>query len=300
MNKLVIIGVFCIAVLSSFQANAQNPKFDNLEMLFEQGHYKRVYRKSNRLLDKPEYDYSLLPKYYKSLSLFQLSQNEYWRLRNKNALDDAISLFKEVKDDPMGQSVFEAHMYELQWVKSDLLSWATDLNRLGKREDFLKVQKAVEELFGNVESMEPKEPVVIPDETDSAVNIGSLDTRQQVVEVAKKYIGVPYVWAGSTPEGFDCSGFTGYVMKEVGKNLPRISADQYNDSRKVKRKNVKPGDLVFFSNGSGVSHVGIIISSENDQLKMIHASTSKGVIISDIDNSTYWQNRVHGFGTYLD
>lgn len=300
MNKLVIIGVFCIAVLSSFQANAQNPKFDNLEMLFEQGHYKRVYRKSNRLLDKPEYDYSLLPKYYKSLSLFQLSQNEYWRLRNKNALDDAISLFKEVKDDPMGQSVFEAHMYELQWVKSDLLSWATDLNRLGKREDFMKVQKAIEELFGNVESMEPKEPVVIPEETDSAVNIGSLDTRQQVVEVAKKYIGVPYVWAGSTPEGFDCSGFTGYVLKEVGKNLPRISADQYNDSRKVKRKNVKPGDLVFFSNGSGVSHVGIIISSENDQLKMIHASTSKGVIISDIDNSTYWQNRVHGFGTYLD
>lgn len=300
MNRLVIISFFAVFTLGSFSVSAQNPKFDKLEMLFEQGHYKRVYRQSNRLLDKPEYDYSLLPKYYNSLSLFQLSQNDYWRIRNKHALDDAIQLFREVKEDPASAVLFDAHMYELQWVKSDLLSWATDLNRLGLREDFLKVQKAVDELFNGVESMEPKEPVIIPDEVDSTINISELDTRGQVVEIAKKYIGVPYVWAGNTPEGFDCSGFTGYVMKEVGKSVPRISADQYADSRRIKRKNVKPGDLVFFSNGSKVSHVGIVISNGTEPLRMIHASTSKGVIITDVDNSNYWEQRVHGFGAYLD
>lgn len=300
MNRLVIISIFAVFTLGSFSVSAQNPKFDKLEMLFEQGHYKRVYRQSNRLLDKPEYDYSLLPKYYKSLSLFQLSQNDYWRIRNQNALDDAIQLFREVKEDPASAVLFDAHMYELQWVKSDLLSWATDLNRLGLREDFLKVQKAVDELFNGVESMEPKEPVIIPDDVDSTINISELDTRGQVVEIAKKYIGVPYVWAGNTPEGFDCSGFTGYVMKEVGKSVPRISADQYADSRRIKRKNVKPGDLVFFSNGSKVSHVGIVISNGTEPLRMIHASTSKGVIITDVDSSNYWEQRVHGFGAYLD
>ena len=300
MNKISHIGLLLLFLIAGFTVSAQNPKFDNLEMLFEQGHYKRVYRRSNRLMDKPEYDFSLLPKYYNSLALFQLSQNEYWRLRNKHALDDAITLFKEVKEDEGSNVLFDAHMYELEWVKSDLLSWATDLNRLGKREDFLKVQKAIDELFNDVQSVEPKDPVVTPDIVDSTVDITSLSTRQQVVEIAKKYIGVPYVWAGSTPEGFDCSGFTGHVLKEVGQYVPRRSADQYSDSRKVKKRSVQQGDLIFFSNGSGVSHVGIVVSKKGEPVQMIHASTSKGVIITDVDTSTYWVNRVHGYGSYFD
>lgn len=300
MNKISHLGLLLLFLFAGFSVSAQNPKFDNLEMLFEQGHYKRVYRKSNRLLDKPEYDFSLLPKYYNSLALFQLSQNEYWRLRNKQALNEAITLFREVKEGEGSAALFDAHMYELEWVKSDLLSWATDLNRQGKREDFLKVQEAIDELFNNVQSVEPKDPVVQPEELDTTIDIKTLSSRLQVVETAKKYIGVPYVWAGSTPEGFDCSGFTGYVLKEVGQHVPRRSADQYSDARKVKKRSVQQGDLIFFSNGSGVSHVGIVISKKGEPVQMIHASTSKGVIITDVDTSSYWVNRVHGYGTYFD
>ena len=68
-RSLVVI----FSVLSVQFAFGQNPKFDKLEMLFDQGHYKRVYRKANRLIDDPEFDFSYLPKYYKSLSLLQLS-----------------------------------------------------------------------------------------------------------------------------------------------------------------------------------------------------------------------------------
>src|SRR5574343_842992 len=79
--------------------------------------------------------------------------------------------------------------------------------------------------------------------------------RLAIVEYAKKFIGTPYVWAGNEPTGFDCSGFTSYVMKNFKKDLPRRAVDQYNSSRQLKEKNVMMGDLVFFDNGSGISHV---------------------------------------------
>jgi cell wall-associated NlpC family hydrolase len=112
-------------------------------------------------------------------------------------------------------------------------------------------------------------------------------------------LGVPYLWAGSSPEGFDCSGFTSYVFQQKGIELPRRSADQFELSKHIKQKDAKPGDLVFFNSGSGVSHVGIVISKKGESLKMIHSSSSKGIIITDVANSTYWQQRIHGFGTFI-
>lgn len=76
-----------------------------------------------------------------------------------------------------------------------------------------------------------------------------------VVSIAKRYIGVPYVWGGSTPRGFDCSGFTSYVYRQAGHSLPRTAATQ---ARFVKRiSNPRPGDLVF--NGFPAYHVGIYV-----------------------------------------
>lgn len=78
-----------------------------------------------------------------------------------------------------------------------------------------------------------------------------------VTEVAAKYKGTPYIWGGSTPRGFDCSGFTRYVYAKFGKTLPRVSADQYRAARKT-GKRVQKGELVFFHTRSGrVHHVGI-------------------------------------------
>ena len=111
--KVKIILVSFFAILYGGFAYGQNPKFDKLEMLFDQGHYKRVHRKADRLLDNPEYDYSQLPKYYKSLSLFQLSQNEYWLSRHTDALDNAKNLFTEVRDSDDSQDLFLAHMLVL-------------------------------------------------------------------------------------------------------------------------------------------------------------------------------------------
>lgn len=115
-------------------------------------------------------------------------------------------------------------------------------------------------------------------------------TASAIIATAKKYIGVPYVWGGSTPNGFDCSGFVQYVFARHGIQLPRTSKEQYSVGTKVSKSNLKAGDLVFFNTeGSGVSHLGIYIGSN----QFIHASTSKGVIITSLSNS-YWAPKYYG------
>ena len=113
---------------------------------------------------------------------------------------------------------------------------------------------------------------------------------EAIIATAKQYIGVPYVWGGSTPSGFDCSGFVQYVFARHGIALPRTSAQQYTVGTWVAKSNLRPGDLVFYNtSGSGVSHLGIYIGNG----QFIHASTSRGVMISEMSNS-YWSARYYG------
>lgn len=279
----------------------QVKEFDKLEMLYAQNHYKSVYRKANRLLDIPDFDYSQVPKFYKALSLFQLSQNEYWLIRNPNALDEAARMFREIKTSSDGKKVFDAHVYEISFLKNDLISWAADLKRRGKKEEFTHLQKLMDGLFDEIPTIDNQGQLALSelDKTDKENDDEYFAQRDKIVAYAKKQIGTPYVWSGNSSNGFDCSGFTGYVMKEFGKEIPRRAVDQYESSKKVKEKNVQKGDLVFFDNGSGISHVGLIISDEGSPMVMIHASSSKGVIITDIEKSDYWVKRISGFGTFV-
>lgn len=111
-----------------------------------------------------------------------------------------------------------------------------------------------------------------------------------ILKDAEKYIGTPYKFGGNTSAGFDCSGFTVKVFEEHDLALPRRSSDQAEAGKQIDIKEVKPGDLLFFATagGSRVSHVGIVHDIGNDgEIKFIHASTSKGVIISSL-NEKYW------------
>jgi len=112
-----------------------------------------------------------------------------------------------------------------------------------------------------------------------------------MINIAKNYLGVRYVFGGTTPRGFDCSGYIYYVYKEAGKNIGRTSAaGYYNKAKKV--TNPQVGDLVFFSNTykNGISHVGIYIGNG----QMIHAGGSK-VQISSI-KSGYWKSKLTSYG----
>lgn len=82
-----------------------------------------------------------------------------------------------------------------------------------------------------------------------------------ILAYASNYLGVPYVWGGTTPAGFDCSGFVQYVFAHFGINLPRVSEDQQNVGKYVSRSDLQPGDLVFF--GNPATHVGIYVGNGN-------------------------------------
>ncbi|MFZ5975248.1 MAG: NlpC/P60 family protein [Bacillota bacterium] len=107
-----------------------------------------------------------------------------------------------------------------------------------------------------------------------------------VIKTARKYLGVPYVWGGTSPSGFDCSGFTHYVMLQNEIAIPRTAADQYTKGTAVSRSSLKPGDFVFFETyKAGASHVGIYLG--NDQF--IHASSGAGkIIISNLFANSYY------------
>ncbi len=112
---------------------------------------------------------------------------------------------------------------------------------------------------------------------------------QKLVAKAKKYLGVKYVYGGSSPSGFDCSGFTKYVYDSMGVNLERVAADQAQHGTKVSKANLKPGDLVFFDTNGGhnyINHAGIYIGNG----QFIHASSGRSshkVVISDLSEGFY-------------
>jgi len=114
----------------------------------------------------------------------------------------------------------------------------------------------------------------------------------KLVSEAKKLIGTPYSWAGSSPSGFDCSGFIYYTFKKAGYDVPRLSSSTYYDMGK-KVTSPKSGDLIFFATGSNksvISHMGIYLGGG----EFIHASSSKGVTISTTSNS-YFKSKIIGY-----
>ncbi|WP_077624650.1 C40 family peptidase [Sediminibacillus massiliensis] len=129
------------------------------------------------------------------------------------------------------------------------------------------------------------------EQVKSATVSNSGNTGSAIVNEAKKHIGTPYVWGGSQPGGFDCSGFIHYVSKQAGNSFGRTSAASlYNQSTKV--SNPQPGDLVFFKGTykAGISHVGFYAGNN----QFVHAASS-GVQITSLD-SNYWSSHFAGYG----
>lgn len=132
-------------------------------------------------------------------------------------------------------------------------------------------------------SIAAAEPILIPRQ------------RREIITTAQRFLGKVYVWGGTTPRGFDCSGFSYFIYKLNGIDLPRVSWLQFRNGigKKIEKKALKQGDLVFFQTyRRGASHVGIYIGND----LFIHASPQYGVTTSSL-NDPYFKKRYIGAKT---
>lgn len=113
---------------------------------------------------------------------------------------------------------------------------------------------------------------------------------QEIIATSKKYIGVRYRGGGTSPNGFDCTGYTQFVYKQHGISLPRDTASQARVGSQLSKSDLQVGDLVIFKNTyrNGPSHAGIYVGNG----QFIHASTSRGVRVDHMDDN-YWGGRFH-------
>jgi cell wall-associated NlpC family hydrolase len=220
----VLAGLFFLLFFVQ-KVSAQDNKLQTLAQLYNQGHYKIVYRKAGRLLMDPSYDQSELPVKYRQLAAQELAKNPIWAKRH-------------------------------EWS-----SWSSPTTS-----------------------------------TPAAQVLKGSEQAQKLLYEAQKHIGVPYKEAGTDPTGFDCSGFTCYVFEKQGVKLPRRAMDQFNFCEAIDPEKATAGDLVFFTNGSQINHVGILISEKGAPKQMIHSSSSIGISIVEIETSSYWQTRIAGYG----
>ena len=125
---------------------------------------------------------------------------------------------------------------------------------------------------------------------------GTSAKRAAVLEYAAQFLGTPYVYGGSTPSGFDCSGFTSYVFKNTVGSIPRVAQSQFDATTRVSREELLPGDLVFFgSSASSISHVGIYVGDD----QFIHSPHTGDVVKYDSLNSSYYSSRFQGGGRVI-
>lgn len=150
-------------------------------------------------------------------------------------------------------------------VTKNTAAWVEEAKELAEAERAAEEAKAAEEAAAAA--------------AEAAEAAQKSSKRQQVVDYALSFVGGRYVWGGTDPHtGADCSGFTGYILRNAGGvSISRSSAEQAGEGRTVSAENMQPGDLLFYSKGGGVNHVAMYIG--NGQI--VHASSSKtGIIVS--------------------
>ncbi|TXK52193.1 NlpC/P60 family protein [Pontibacter qinzhouensis] len=159
-------------------------------------------------------------------------------------------------------------------------SWVDDGLETSYLNEEPTTEATVGKRYNSTEFTKNKKAPKLPGATDEAL-----------VTYALSLLGSPYLYAGMSEEGFDCSGFTTYVFEQSGIAIGRSSSLQAEEGVAVSREEARPGDLVIFTGTNKhdrtPGHVGIVISSPGDTISFVHSSSNGGVKISQVEGSGY-------------
>ena len=280
--------IFIPIMMFSILGFCQNKNLDNIEMFYDQGNYKKVYKKTLKLLKTGEFKNNSTLTLFNSLAEYQLSKTS-----KKHSAGNAYNNFRQFKEGDLNGLFllkFDIYIYDMQLGMANHIR---HLNNKVSRKEALKTYAIFKELFENTipfEEITANTP--FQEESLSSITNKTVQ-RDNIISYAKDYIGIPYLYGGNSKKGFDCSGFTQYIMRHHGYNLPRTAQSQGDTYSKIKSSEARKGDLVFFgSSKKNISHVGIVSSEKGSSISMIHASSSKGIMISNIENNSYWTPKI--------
>lgn len=136
--------------------------------------------------------------------------------------------------------------------------------------------------------------IVTSCKTSSPTTSSNNKLAEKIIADATSKIGSPYRFGGTTNAGYDCSGLVFTSFKKYDLSLPRTSKEMAKEGKIINKSNAQKGDLIFFKTGgsSQINHVGLIVDVNRDDIKFVHSSTKKGVIISSITEDYYQKSFV--------
>ena len=228
----------------------------------------------NKILDA---DKQMLEQYEKEQAELQQLQLQLGQLKGEQK-----ALFKQLQ-----QEESEMQLQQLA-LEATVLELKEQIVQAEERERLERERAVIEQQLGELLTLEGQiivETVENPPE--------QLENIVQGVEKAKLYLGMPYLWGGMHPStSFDCSGLIQWSYGQAGIAIPRTAAQQFLETVKIDVKDVLPGDLVFYSYGKGIQHVGIYVGDG-----MMLNSQNAGVVIEKISG---WKQHLVGFGRVID
>ncbi len=117
--------------------------------------------------------------------------------------------------------------------------------------------------------------------------------REEIIQFAQQYVGIRYRYAGTSPDrGFDCSGFTSFILKKFDARVSSSSAMQSMQGIRVPLSEVMPGDLVFFGRKGRIQHVAMVVENSPAGIICVHSTCTRGVVVENVSTSTYWRSRI--------